>query len=91
MTKIILGGVDGRGIMVDTSRTGIELKTTQNSVSRLTTTGGKGQRLNQHKQLDELHSARNQGGDHDEECKQRTRSAVQVDFGRRRPGGEGDS
>ena len=45
MTKIILGGADGRETMVDTSRTGIELKTTQNSVSRPTTTGGKGQRV----------------------------------------------
>ena len=43
--------------MVDSSRTGIELKTTQQSVSRPITTGGKGARRNQHKQLDEPHSA----------------------------------
>ena len=60
--------------MVDPSGTGIELKTTQKSVSGPTTTGGKGDRRNQHKQLVELHSARNQGGNHDEGRKQRTSS-----------------
>ena len=58
--------------MVDPSGTGIELEITQKSVSGPTTTGGKGERRDQHKQLVELHSARDRGGNHDEGRKQRT-------------------
>ena len=73
MTKTISGFADGR----DPG----ELKATQKGISWPKATGGKGEGRSTHKQLDELHLAKNQGGDHDEECKQRTRSAVQVDFG----------